>query len=344
MGKRKDLTERERYAIEAYRNEKKSIKEIAVLLGRHYQTIYREIKRGTVEMLDSELRTYSKYCADTGQAIADRNKSEKGRELKIGNDLTFIRFIEQMVLEKRYSLEAILLHIKTHKLKFKTNVCLNTLYSYVDKGLFLNITNKHLPVKCNRKKRNLRKISTIARNNLKGRSIEERAKSIMKRKHYGHWEMDTVQGQKKKKGCILVLSERKTRQELLFKLDNKQCASVWNTLQDNWDKLKHHIKTITCDNGVEFSTNCEFSNNELIEFVRTNLYYCHPYRSGERGTNENQNKLIRRFYPKGVDLSEVTQEELKKIQDFINNMPRKIFNGLSSNQFLEQNEMEYLQT
>lgn len=75
-----------------------------------------------------------------------------------------------------------------------------------------------------------------------------------------------------------------------------------------------------------------------------NLYYCHPYRSGERGTNENQNKLIRRFYPKGVDLSEVTQEELNKIQDFINNMPRKIFNGLSSNQFLEQNEMEYLQT
>ena len=68
MGKRKDLTERERYAIEAYRNEKRSIKEIAVLLGRHYQTIYREIKRGTVEMLDSELRTYSKYCADTGQA------------------------------------------------------------------------------------------------------------------------------------------------------------------------------------------------------------------------------------------------------------------------------------
>jgi len=78
--------------------------------------------------------------------------------------------------------------------------------------------------------------------------------------------------------------------------------------------------------------------------VRTNLYYCHPYRSGERGTNENQNKLIRRFYPKGVDLSEVTQEELNKIQDFMNNMPRKIFNGLSSNQFLEQNEMEYLQT
>ena len=59
---------------------------------------------------------------------------------------------------------------------------------------------------------------------------------------------------------------------------------------------------------------------------------------------ENQNKLIRRFYPKGVDLSNVTQEELNKIQDFMNNMPRKIFNGLSSNQFLEQNEMEYLQT
>ena len=156
--------------------------------------------------------------------------------------------------------------------------------------------------------------------------------------------MDTVQGTKTTKPCLLVLSERKTRQELIFKLDNKQCSSVWSVLECNWNFLKPYVKTITCDNGVEFSTNYNFTNDDLKEFVRTNLFYCHPYRSGERGTNENQNKLIRRFYPKGNDLTNVIQDDLNKIQDFINNMPRKIFNGLTSNQFLKRNEIEYLQT
>lgn len=345
MGKRNDLTERERYAIEAYRNEKKSIKEIAVLLGRHYQTIYREIKRGTVEMLDSELRTYSKYCADTGQAIADRNKSEKGRELKIGNDLTFIRFIEQMVLEKRYSLEAILLHIKTHKLKFKTNVCLNTLYSYVDKGLFLNITNKHLPVKCNRRKRNLRKISTVARNNLKGRSIEERAKSIMKRRHYGHWEMDTVVGcQGGNKDCLLVLTERKTRFEYIFKIPDKSQRSVIRVLDRlestyGTENFRQTFKTITMDNGVEFldMAGVERSVNSP-DARRTVAYYCHPYCSFERGSNENLNKMIRRHIPKGADIAKYSEEDVARIQDWMNDYPRAIFGGLSAREMLQKEQ------
>lgn len=223
---------------------------------------------------------------------------------------------------------------------FNTRVCLTTLYNYFNKR-FIKLKKSDMPYNKAKKVKQEKESKRIYRYGK--RSIEER-EDLKQRDIYGHWEMDTVQGTKTTKPCILVLSERKTRQELLFKLDNKQCASVWNTIQKNWDNLKHYIKSITCDNGVEFSTNCDISNNELIEFVRTNLYYCHPYRSGERGTNENQNKLIRRFYPKGVDLSEVTQEELNKIQDFINNMPRKLFNGLSSNQFLEQNEMEYLQT
>lgn len=334
----KHLTEKERYLIEfMYNKEKRTQREIAKILNKHYNTIYNEIKRGTVRLLDRNLKEYDIYCADVGQRKYIEANARKGSNNKVACDSEYLLFIRDKV-KQHYSFYSANELAKQEG--FNTRVCLTTLYNYFNKH-FIKLKKLDMPynkIKKVKQEKETKRVYQYGK-----RSIDERG-NLQQRDIYGHWEMDTVQGQKKKKGCILVLSERKTRQELLFKLDNKQCASVWNTLQDNWDKLKHHIKTITCDNGVEFSTNCEFSNNELIEFVRTNLYYCHPYRSGERGTNENQNKLIRRFYPKGFDLSEVTQEELNKIQDFINNMPRKIFNGLSSNQFLEQNEMEYLQT
>lgn len=334
----KHLTEKERYLIEfMYNKEKRTQREIAKILNKHYNTIYNEIKRGTVRLLDRNLKEYDIYCAEVGQRKYIEANARKGSNNKVACDSEYLLFIRDKV-KQHYSFYSANELAKQEG--FNTRVCLTTLYNYFNKH-FIKLKKSDMPynkIKKVKQEKETKRVYQYGK-----RSIDERG-NLQQRDIYGHWEMDTVQGQKKKKGCILVLSERKTRQELLFKLDNKQCASVWNTLQDNWDKLKHHIKTITCDNGVEFSTNCEFSNNELIEFVRTNLYYCHPYRSGERGTNENQNKLIRRFYPKGFDLSEVTQEELNKIQDFINNMPRKIFNGLSSNQFLEQNEMEYLQT
>lgn len=334
----KHLTEKERYLIEfMYNKEKRTQREIAKILNKHYNTIYNEIKRGTIKLLDRNLKEYDIYCADVGQRKYIEANARKGANNKVACDSEYLLFIRDKV-KQHYSFYSANELAKQEG--FNTRVCLTTLYNYFNKH-FIKLKKSDMPynkIKKVKQEKETKRVYQYGK-----RSIDERG-NLQQRDIYGHWEMDTVQGQKKKKGCILVLSERKTRQELLFKLDNKQCASVWNTLQDNWDKLKHHIKTITCDNGVEFSTNCELSNNELIEFVRTNLYYCHPYRSGERGTNENQNKLIRRFYPKGTDLAKVTQEELNKIQDFINNMPRKIFNGLSSNEYIKQNEMEYLQT
>lgn len=310
----KHLTEKERYLIEfMYNKEKRTQREIAKILNKHYNTIYNEIKRGTVRLLDRNLKEYDIYCADVGQRKYIEANARKGSNNKVACDSEYLLFIRDKV-KQHYSFYSANELAKQEG--FNTRVCLTTLYNYFNKH-FIKLKKSDMPynkIKKVKQEKETKRVYQYGK-----RSIDERG-NLQQRDIYGHWEMDTVQGQKKKKGCILVLSERKTRQELLFKLDNKQCASVWNTLQDNWDKLKHHIKTITCDNGVEFSTNCEFSNNELIEFVRTNLYYCHPYRSGERGTNENQNKLIRRFYPKGFDLSEVTQEELNKIQDFINNI------------------------
>ena len=100
------------------------------------------------------------------------------------------------------------------------------------------------------------------------------------------------------------------------------------------------FKSFTCDNG------CEFTNTEGMEYSpsgkqRTTIYYCHPYCSSERGSNENQNGFIRRFIPKGTPISKYTPQEIKEIQNFINHYPRGIFNYQNSATLFE-NELQNL--
>lgn len=334
----KYLTEKERYLIEfMYNKEKRTQREIAQVLNKHYNTIYNEIKRGTITQIDTHLREYKIYCADVGQRKQVEASKLKGADIKVSLDSEYIAFIQDKIKE-HYSFYSA--NILAEKQGFKIRVCLSTLYNYFNNHL-LKIKKSEMPYNKIKKVKPVKQGKRVYKY---GKQLIDDRQDLSERDIYGHWEMDTVQGKQTSKPCILVLTERKTRQELLFKLDNKQCKSVWNTLEDTWSYIKSHIKTITCDNGVEFSTNYDFNNNELEKFVRTNLYYCHPYRSGERGSNENNNKLIRRFYPKGLDLTKVSQEQLNKIQDFINNMPRKILGGLSTNEYLKKYEQEYLQT
>ena len=183
--------------------------------------------------------------------------------------------------------------------------------------------------------------STVALNNRKGTSIEKRPAEVRERKIYGHWEMDTVVGgQKKGMACLLVLSERMTREEIVIKIKNKKTSSVVHALNMLERKLgsrkfREKFKTITCDNGCEFMDAKGIEKSRYTKGNRTTLYYCHPYSSYERGTNENINRMIRRFFPKGINFDTVTQKEVTMVQDWINNYPRKIFGGLSSNLYRE---------
>lgn len=336
----KYLTERERYMIEGLLQAKISVKDIATQLNKSVRTIYYEIQRGTVELLGPELAPYKKYCADVAQRKYDENKKEKGVQLKIGNDYEFVRYIEKKIGKEKYSPKAVLYAIQHENLHFRTSVYFRTLYSYIDKGIFLNLSNSDLPMKKEHKKREYKKV--IALKNLKGTSIEERPKEILKRADYGHWEMDTVySGQGKGKACLLVLSERMTRQEIVLKMKDKTSKSVLQALNKiersyGYTRFTNTFKTITVDNGVEF---LDFPNLEKSvtrrNKSRTKIYYCHPFCSSERGTNENINKMIRRWIAKGESIKDYTPKQIKEIEDWINNYPREIFGGLSSNQYRE---------
>lgn len=335
----KYITERQRYEIEAYLKAGLKPKEIASLTGKCIKTIYNEINRGKCKQLTTLLEEKEVYLADVAQRKYDENKINKGASLKIGNDIKLCKFIEQKIKHEKYSPYAVLQYIKNNHLGFKTNICTQTLYNYIDKGIILNVSNEDLPMKPTRKKNNDEK-RTVALKNLKGTSIEQRDKNIMKRQAYGHWEMDTVIGGHKKQGkeCLLVLSERMTREEIIRKIPNKKAESVVKELNKlerffGSKKFREKFRTITCDNGVEFLNHEGIEKSIQTKIPRTKVYYCHPYSSWERGTNENCNKLIRRFIPKGEVMEEYSKEDIKYIESWINSYPRKLLGGLSSMEY-----------
>jgi transposase, IS30 family len=333
--KGKHLTYEERIKLEALYKMKIAPAIIAEQLGgRSARTIKREIAKGKVTLLNSNLTEREAYSAEIGQKEHDIRATAKGPGLKIGKDHKLVEYLEKAIGENGNSPYAALQNIENEGRKFKTRICFKTLYNYLDNNLFLKISNKDLPVKKDGMKRNYHKIRQ-ALNNIRGTSISERPKAVEDREEVGHWEMDTVVGKQGTKTVLLVLTERVMRKELIFKIPSKSQADVVKMI----DKLERRygssfrktFKTITCDNGCE---NLDFDGIEKSirnREKRTKVYYAHPYSSWERGTNENLNKMIRRFIPKGVDISNFTEKQIMQIQHWINNYPRKILSGLSAN-------------
>lgn len=216
---------------------------------------------------------------------------------------------------------------------FEVTICLKTLYNYIEQGLFLNISQKELPNGGKKKTRNYDKIRR-ANNNHSGTSIIERPEEIEYRRDFGHWKLDTVVGKAGTKAVLLVLTERKTRYELIFKLESKTEKAVVEVL----DRLERKIgnkrfrgifKTITCDNGCENLDHMGMERS-ITRGKRTKVYYAHPYSAWERGSNENANKPIRRFIPKGTDIGRLTHKEVKRIERWMNDYPRAILGWLSA--------------
>lgn len=336
MGKYLTFSDRQR--IECMYQLNHSVKEIADYLGVHINTIYHELKRGTVTLKDSEWRDYKKYCADVGERIHQDNLKNKGRPLKIGSDIATANYIEDMVINKRYSPYAVSVTLEPNN---HMKLCKGTIYNYIHHNVFYNLTDDKLIYKKKRKKDE----ETEKRQsyNLMGaKSIEERPKEVNNRDTFGHWEIDTVySGKEQSKTCLLVLTERFTRYELIIRIKDRTSQSVLTAINALERKLgrrkfKNTFQTITADNGVEFSKYEEIEKSCIGVGARTQLYFCHAYTSSERGSNEKQNQVIRKYIPKGSDIGDYSKLQIQQVQDAINNYPRLLFGGLSSIQFMQQ--------
>lgn len=334
----KKLTYTERLQIEALLKAKCSVKHIAEQLNKSRNTIYAELKRGSREFLKSDLTVETRYAADAAQRDVEKKYSRMGRPLKIGRDMEYADFLERQVLDGRKSPEAVLGEIRDKNLAFNTTICTATFYSYIDRGIFRDLTNNDLPQRGKRKKtKKYRRIRKAARPP-RGESIEHRPEEVDGRETFGHWEFDTVVGGNRKNGdkkVLLVGTERKTRQEIIEPLKDKTARSVisaFDRIERRYGKnFRSVFKTITVDNGSEFSDFKGLQQSALTDGDRTRVYYCHPYSFFERGLNENQNRFIRRFYPKGSSFGKVTRAKIKQLETWINDYPRRSLNFKCSN-------------
>jgi len=310
-------------------------------LGKSKRTIERERKLGLVEQkrMNPSDKKYEElyvvewvYKADAAQRRHEEHAANKGRGLKIGHDQKLADHIESKIKNEKWSPDAIIGRIKEEGLVFETSICTKTVYNYIDAGIFREVTNKDLWVKKDGKKRNYKKIHSIALNNRHGKSITERPAEADDRTEKGHWEIDLVVGKQGTKPVILTLVERVTRKSLYVLVKNKTQKEVIAAIKraarrvgGNFDDV---FKSITADNGSEFL------DGEAIKKAAKcdDVYYAHPYSSWERGSNENGNRILRRFVPKGMDIGKLTAKELQRIEDWVNNYPRRIHGYKTANE------------
>ena len=330
----------EKTQIERWYNiDKKRCSEIAKLLNKSVRTIQREIKRGVVENLTTELEVIYVYSAKVSEQKYRYNMTAKGPDIKLGNDYKLTQYIENGIKNERKSPEILVAEIKRKADEFSIVVCAKTIRNCIEKKILDlkkdDMIYKKKYVDKNKEKEHCDRVPAE-------KSIEFRPQEANDRSEYGHWEGDLIVGKEGKGAALLTFTERKTREEIIMKIPGKKAeyvAKALDTIERKYkNKFYNKFKSITFDNGGEFRNwkALEKSYNNGRKIARTQIYYAHPYRSGERGSNENANRLIRRFIPKGIDITPISEEFIQKIEDWINNYPRAMFNYKSTNEILSE--------
>lgn len=321
------LLAEERHEIEVRLKDGWSVYQIAKKLGRAYNTIKNEIARGTVYLYHGKV---ARYKAESGEDRYKENRRNSRRRYKRLEVSDFIGYVEEHFSEG-WSLDVCVGRaLDTGRFKREQIVCTKTLYNYVDRGL-LSIKNINLPEKLRRntKQERVRKNKRIL-----GDSIELRPESVESREEFGHWEFDTVVGNKKEnEPCTVTLTERKTRSCIWVKAADHTADAVQEAIRSvmtHFEGMAAAVfKTVTGDNGSEFARLAELSSQG------TKVYFTHPYSSWEKGTNECHNKLLRRFIPKGVSMAKYSSEDIAYMADWANTLPRKILGYKTPDELFE---------
>lgn len=305
----KHFTIEEREKIQELLWQKASIRTIAGALGRSPSSVSREINKN--------IPLHYQYTPRLANERALQKRRSRGRKLRLKS--FFIRRYVIDHLKAGLSPEQVSGRLSLEHPRWK--ISHEAIYQYVyhpvhsdyvklgyrDLRIYLKRRHKR------RERKGMRKYQRIFKS--KGFSIEERPKEAEGRKTIGHWEGDSMVSRKSKIG-LNTLVERKTGFVLISKI---QDGTAEETAQAVINRLKSFpCKTLTTDNGTE-----NFAYEKIQKELQISCYFAHPYCSGERGTNENTNGLIRWYFPKGTDFATISNIEIQDVEWALNNRPRK---------------------
>lgn len=311
-------------------------KNLANMIGTTLSNIYEIIKVGLITVYNHDLTVRTEFSAE----VAYQKRSKKSIESNSSKRETSKPFVQLIINELRsdYNINSVDEIIQDFKLNKKneiegmTTICTATFYNYVDTNKIEGFSKEELPMKLKRKKKNEKK---KGKTDPKGTSIEERPFKSDDRTEFGHWEGDTIVGGRNipNSGAIFTLVERKTRFQIVIKMSDRKADTVYKAIKrikKRYPELKDYkisniFKSITFDNGVEFS-----KWKDIEKYLKTKTYFAHPYASYERGSNENANKLLRLFLPKGCNINDYNENYVIRANELINTKIRKILNYKSS--------------
>jgi IS30 family transposase len=311
------LNVEEREKVFYYLTLKKSYREIGSLLGRSHTTIIREIKRNNKE------GEYSPSCAEE---LSRRRYKKCGRRKKIDTNIDLFEEVFSKLF-KKWSPEQISGYLKDkYNGNLQMQISHESIYKYIyakPKGEFKRHLLKYFRQK-GRKNKN-RKLFHEKRGQIPDAiSIHERPEEIEGRKVPGHWEGDLIMG-KDHKTALGTLVERTTRYVFIVPLKGKKATDVREAFTEHFLDVPEELKlSLTYDRGKEM-----VQHKKLTEDTGIDVYFADPHSPWQRGTNENTNGLIRDFFPKGTDFSKVSYEEVKHVQDMLNERVRKTLNWKS---------------
>jgi IS30 family transposase len=280
-----------------------SVRETGRRLDRHHTVISRELKRN---------RWGDGYEAIRAQTLVNKRKIVSRHRHPLKNKLVYGYVLEK--LGQSWTPEQISGRLKLEN--GKSIICWETIYSFIhkpenkDKELWEYLTIKRKK----RKKKGGRQVQKVRIPNRV--SIHSREKSIETRKTFGHYEGDSIIGKQTKGKVIHTEVERKTRYLQAIVIDSKSSVDTVEAQKKIFSQLP--AKTVTMDNGTEFT------KHEELNQLGIKTFFADPYCSGQRGTNENTNGLLRRYLPKKTSFENLDQSELDDIVWEINNRPKKV--------------------
>jgi IS30 family transposase len=292
----KHLSQAERYQIHALMKAGHDQSQIAKVLDRNKSTISRELNRNTGS------RGYRPKQAC--EISADRSQNSRNASTVA----SWVKDEANAMLRVQWSPEQI---------ASKLPISHETVYQhvYADKAqggaLWKNL-------RCQKQKRKRYAGGRDRRGQIPNRRpLSERPLQIEARKQVGHWECDTVIGANHK-GAVVTMVERKSGYGVIAKVTNKTSELVSSAIVDKLKPMAVRVKTLTFDNGKEFAAHAHIDAQ-----LQSTTYFARPFASWERGSNENFNGLLRQYIPKKRSMSTVSDEEIKMIQNRLNNRPRK---------------------
>jgi IS30 family transposase len=322
------ISKEEREEISRLLAQGHSCSEIGRRIGRHKSTVSREIKgRGM---------TATTYRAFRAGMDARMKKSNSGRRSKLESN-TRLKKVVVNWLRLKWSPEQIMERLKKeYPEEEDMRITHETIYRY----LYVHPKEKlRRELICNlRRNRKIRKKQkTEGYVEKRGKipnmiSIDDRPKQVEGRQIPGHWEGDLILG-KEKKTAMGTLNERSTRFTILVRLDKDKynAVGVREAFAKAFESIPEELKrSLTYDQGREMKEHKLFT-----EETKVDVYFAHTSSPWERGTNENTNSLIRQYFPKGIDLSDVTEEEVQMVQQELNDRPRKCLSFRKPNEVFQ---------